>query len=214
MRHNLDPDQAHHSPYAEDRVPPFSPQEMARIAGTQGPKSEEKAIRLTTVVQPELVYAMDRILEKRVYKLKSRHDFVRLAVMNLITQCVEEIQQEHVKTLVARLEQQRRLAAELIQMKDTTSMVVATKRTVDLFLSFNNRMEAIKALRSAKRYSEDIPYEGIRERFVNCLYGSSDGKVRPEPNAWSEAAELWHEVLEGGLDRDDEGEVAAGMKPY
>lgn len=209
---NLDPDRTVHSPYEADRVAPPTVAELAEYLGS--PKSEEKAIKVGTTLRPELVFAIDRIIEKRIYNLHSRYDFLRLATMNLAVQLVDEIQQKHVKTSLFRLEEQRRVVAELLQMKHVAEMVEATKKAVELFLSYGNRMEAIKALRNAKRFSEEIPYEGLRARFVNGLYGSDDGTKRPARETWGEEVELWHQVLEGDLDRDDEDEIARRMGVY
>lgn len=200
-----------HSPYAGDRLAPPTLPVFASLM--DGSKSDEKAVQMTTKVRPEVAYAIDRILEKRVYHLKNRHEFFRLAVMNLVSQCLEELP-DHVKTLVYRLNRQRALHGELLQNRHVAEMVTMTRETVKLFLSYDNRLEAIRALREAKRYSEEIPYEGLRRKFCNGLYGSPDGLTRPEPPAWGEAERLWHQVLEGDLDRDDEDEVQERLRVY
>src|SRR5438034_596098 len=172
----LDPEAQIHSPYAPDRIPPPTLLEMASLLGPgAAAKSEEKSVQLTTKVRPEIAYALDRILEKRVYGLKNRHEAFRLAVMNLVAQLVEEVQQGHVKTLIHRLERQRALHGELLQIRNIAQMVQATREVVRLFLSYSNRLDAIRALREAKRYSEEIPYEGLRSRYINSMYGSQDG---------------------------------------
>lgn len=214
---NLDPDNTLHSPYSEDRTPPPTLAELAKLSKIKprDVKADEKAVQVTTQIPPEIAYAMDRILEKRIYRLKSRHDFGRLAYANLVTQCIDEVQQQHVRALVFRVNQMRSLLGELRQFDDIASMAATTKEVVRKFLNYANRMDAIRALRSAKRYSEEIPFEGIRERFVNYFYGSRDAGVTRAPESqWGEAEQLWHDVMEGDLDRDDEQEVMEAMKPY
>src|SRR5438552_1744119 len=118
-------------------MPPPTLEEMAQLG--LGPKSDEKAIQITTKIRPEIAYAIDRIIERRVYNIKSRHEFFRLALMNLASELEHEIQQGHVRTLLHRLESQRRLVGELQQMKNVTEMVLATSKAVRLFLMYENR---------------------------------------------------------------------------
>lgn len=206
-------DRAVNSPYSTDRVPPPTPQEWAAISGKRtAPSAHEKAVQITTKVMPELVYIMDRLIEKRVYKCKSRHDFMRLAIQNLVTSMVDEIQQGYLSPVVYRMEQMTRTAMELEIVSDVQKMIVATQRVVAHFLDMEDRFEAIRALRSAKRYAEQLSHEHLKAKVVNCLYGSKDGKSRPDPATWGEAEELWHEVITGESDRDDEDEVAERMR--
>lgn len=200
------------SPYAPERMPPPTLEELAQLG--LRPKSDEKSVPVSTKVRPDMVYAMDRILERRLYNMKSRHDFYRLAMMNLIVAMEDEIQQDHVKTLVRRMEDQRRLVGELQQMRHVTEMVYATRKAVALFIQYDNVAEAIQALRNAKRFSEEIPYDGLRARFILSLYGGEDGQEKPAAWESDRAAVLWDRVMSGELDIDDADELHERMKVY
>lgn len=200
------------SPYDVNRTPPPTIDELAQF-GIQL-KSDEKAVAIGTKVAPEIVYAIDRLIERKVYKIKSRHDFIRLAVMNLVATLEGEIQSEYVQTLVRRMEEHRRMAAELHRLKDVAQMVASTRQVVGQLMAWGDLMSAIAALRNAKRFSEEIYTEAVRRRYINLLYGSDDGESRPADWESRPEAKLWDRVLSGELDRDDEVEMAAAVKVY
>lgn len=208
----LHPDNFQVSPYDPDRTAPPTLQEMSQL-GIKAPP-DEKAISISTKVRPVVAYAIDRILEKRIYSLKDRQAFFRLALMNLISQLEHEITEGSVRVAFRRLEEQRRALAELVQMRHMADMITITQKVVKLFLSYGARFEAIQTLRRAKRFSEDIPIEGLKARYVNMLYGSPDGVERPERDSWDEAALIWDRVMDGYFDRDDEGEIRERLKIY
>lgn len=208
----LDADNILASPYDVNRTPLPTTEELA-LLGVQI-KSADKAIAIGTKVQPEVVYAIDRLIEQRVYKIKSRHDFIRLAVMNLVATLEGEIQSEYVQALVRRLEDQRRMAAELHRLKDVVQMVASTRQVVGQLISWGDLMSAIRALRNAKRFGEEINTEAIRRRYINLLYGSVDGEKRPDDWETHPDAVLWDRVLSGELDKDDEAELNEKIKVF
>lgn len=200
------------SPYDTNRTVPPTPEDLVKL-GVQV-KSGDVAVTVSTKVKPEIVYAIDRLIEQRVYKMKTRQEFFRLAMMNLIAILEYEIQSDAVQDIVHRLEVERQMVGELHRRRDALSMIALTKRAVDDFLQTGDMVDAIKSLRNAKRFMEQIPYAGLRTKFINALYGSVDGETLPADWRSQTAAKLWDRVLNGELDRDDAEEMAKTMKVF
>lgn len=211
-KNTLNPDQFQTTPYDADRLAPPTLEDLSQL-GIKAP-ADEKAIPIQTKVRPAISYAVDRILEKKIYNMKSRQDFFRLALMNLVATLEYEISEESVRLSVRRIEEQRRALAEITQLRHVADMVALTQKVVKYYLSYGERLQAIHALRRAKRFGEDIPLEGLRAKYHAMLYGSLDGQAKPEGWENDEGAMLWDKVLGGELDRDDEAEIRERLKIY
>lgn len=210
----FDPNNHRVSPYDTQRMPMPTTDQLVREGIPPGPKSDEKSVRVATNVHPVIAFSMDRLIERKVYNITSRQEYFRLALQNLTVLLEEEMQQGHVRSLVLRLERQRQLYGELKQLRHIMEMVELTRRVVQTHLQSDNRIGAIDALRNAKRYMEEIPFEGLKERYKKMLYGSEDGKELPEGWEGDEGAVLWAKVLDGELDKDDEDVVAEQMRAF
>lgn len=215
---SLDPRTFKTDPYEADHVPLPSPEELKRLGiystgGSLLPSDEEGSIQIGTRAPKAIVFAMDRLVERRVSKITNRSEFVRTAVVNLVLQLSEELESGHLKMTVKRLEMQRRAAAEAMLLHDIADMAATTRRVATLYVASDSGYEAVKALRNAKRYMEEaIPGEALRAQFINKVFGSKDGRERPEGWEGDEVGVLWNKVLEGELDRDDEEEVQGKAK--
>ena len=201
------------SPYDLDRLPELTQEELKQVGFPSGGDEEEATVHIATTVRPSLVYTIDRLIERRVYGFKSRQQFFRTALVVLAQQTAHAIQDEAVQLLMKRLENQRGRLRQWLLIRDANQMVVTTTKTVRLMLGARQQIEALKALRAAKRFIEDLP-ETFRQRVVVGLYGSVDGVEKPEGWEQDEAARLWHEVWEGRLDKDDEEEQIEQSKVY
>lgn len=207
----FDPERFKTSPYDAAHTPLPTPEELA-VAGL-APKSGETTVPLSTRVAPALVFAIDRLIERRVLNIKGRQEFYRLALMNLVHQFVDEIQQEHVKQLVWRLQQIRTFYGEIQQVKHAYEALELTRKLVRMLLPIDKH-QAILQLRQAKRYAEEISYKGLRERFVAGMYGATDGVERPEGWQDDELNVLWDKVWTGELDHPDGEESADKGKVF
>lgn len=198
------------SPLDHLNVPPATPDDLLR----EGIKTsaDESSVQVQTRVPPTVVFLIDRIIERRAYAIKSRQDFMRLAVLNLLQRLEGEIQSEQLQTIWNRLESAHQSYVQIITFRRILESVLATRKTVKYLLAYDNRVDAIKALQNAKRIAEEIPFPGLREHYINLFYGSVDGKAKPENWQDSEAAVLWDKVMSGELDYDDTDEVEERMK--
>jgi hypothetical protein len=160
------------------------------------------------------LYAIDRLIERRVYKMKSRQEFYRTALMNLVFELIGEVQQQQVQSLIYRLHEQRRTVAELTFTKDVEEMAQLTRLAARKQLDSRNPLAAVRSLRNAKRFAEEIPYTGTRDWFECKVYGSADGTGRPPGWEEDEIAVLWEKVLEGELDVDDDQIVQEKLRVY
>lgn len=198
------------SPWDERRVAPPGQEEMAQL-GIK-PESDEKAVSVSTKIRPALLYVIDRIIERRVYTHKSRQDVFRAALQNYVEDLEEEIQDDNLTTLLHRLTMQRRLYAQVLQMSAAAEMLALVKKNVQIWVLWGNRFEAVKVLREAKRFMEELPFDLFRERFKFTLYGDPKGEAIPDHWEDMPSAVLWHEVLQGDLDRNNEVEMQQEMK--
>lgn len=198
------------SPFDPLNVPPATADDLMREGIKVG--GDEQTVQLQTRVPPSVVLLIDRIIERRVLAIKSRQDFIRLAVLNLLQRLEHEIQSEQLQTIYNRIEFAHQNYAQLLAFNRVLESVLTTMRTVRGLLAYGNRIEAIKRLQNAKRIAEEIPFEGLRAYYINMFYGSPDGKDKPVNWQENEAAVLWDQVLSGKLDYDDTDEVEERIK--
>lgn len=209
---HLDPAKVLADPYSAEYVPlPNSTQLRAMgvfPTKTGGIKLEDdaKSAQISTRIPTAVLYAIDRILERRMLKVSNRAEFFKTAVVNLVFQYAEEIQEGRIKLTVRRLEMMRRAAAEAMLLGDINEMAVLVRRNADLYVAADSDYEAVKALREAKRFMEEIPSSGLQDQFSFKLFGSKDGKGRPEGWEDDPVASLWAKVLDGELDHDTDEE--------
>lgn len=211
---SLDPSQFKRSPYDPGRIPPPLPDELRRLgvfpAADGEPmshrlKSDEKAVQIQARVPPAILYAVDRLIESRAYNIRSRQEFFRTALANLAVEMADEVQQGHVRLLVRRLEEQRRMVAELRLVNDADEMADLTRKAAKGLMASGNAFATVQALRTAKRFAEDLPYAGLRARFEEKV-GGAPGE--------DDVGAVWARVLSGELDKDDEELVEEKVKIY
>jgi hypothetical protein len=170
-----------------------------------------EAVHVQTRIPPVILFAIDRIVERRLWSFKSRTEVFRTAVVNFVHHMADLIQQDQVGLAVWRLNQQRQTLAELERLNNFEEMVACTRKVARKFLDMGAHIGAIQALRGAKRYMEDIPFPTLRDRFEIGVYGG-EGMVMPSSWHEDEVAVLWGKVLEGELDREDEEQVREQTK--
>lgn len=206
----LDPSNFVHSAYGVDRIPPPTLDELAAL-GIK-PEDAEKNIKVSTSVRPSIVLLIDRIIERRAHNFKSRQEVFRTALMNMVSMLQEDLQSDHLSTLVRRLESEREMWGQLMQFNHAIEMLSLVRRNVQTWIQYGNPNQAIKRLRNAKRYMVELPTEGLRDKFKYTLYGDPKGEKIPDGWEEMESAVLWDKVLSGELDRDDEDDVLERMK--
>jgi hypothetical protein len=173
-----------------------------------------KAVQVTTRVDPSYLYAIDRLIERRVLDFKSRQEFFRTAIANYVSELADLIQQGAVKLSIRRLYEVRRIVAETERINHTEEITAGARRAARRLIEGGDTLGAIQALRTVKRFIEDLPYPGLKERMSAAMYGAEKGNQPPEPDVWVEdpVARLWSEVEEGNLDKDDTEIVQGQVK--
>lgn len=172
----------------------------------------DKAISVGTRLPPAVLYAIDRLIERRVYNFRSRQELLRAAVTQYVCELADLLQQDMVRLSIWRLNQARRLVAEIEMLGGVEEMIALTRKSARRLIEYGNRLGAIQALRTAKRFAEDLPLDGLRNRVSAGLYGAATGIEKPEGWELDEVALLWERVEDGELDKDDSEIVAEQVK--
>lgn len=172
----------------------------------------EKAISVGTRLPPAVLYAVDRLIERRAYNFRSRQELFRAAITQYVCELADLIQQDMLQLTIWRLNQMRRSVAEVEMLNGVEEMIAGSRKVAKRLIEYGNRLGAIQALRTAKRFSDDLPLDGLRQRVSAGLYGAPTGILRP--NGWEndEVALLWERVEDGELDKDDSEIVAEQVK--
>lgn len=209
---SLEPAKGLASPYDDDHLPLLTPSEVKALGiypdQVGGMKLDgEETIQIGARVPKAVMYLIDRLVERKVMRVGSRSEFVRLAIVNAAFAFASEIQEGRLKLTVKRLEMLRRLQAEAVQLHDIGEAAALARKNATTLLADGSRWQAIQTLRVAKRFMEDIPFGGLRAEFGGKLLGNID------PGGDVDAVgEIWRRVASGELDRDDEEEVGEGVK--
>jgi len=197
----VDPYEYHPVPLADEmRKLGVFPIQRDRPVSLENPS---EAVHVQTRIPPEVVYTIDRLIERRLWGFKSRQELFRTALTLFVCELADEVQQDQVSLSVWRLNQQRRQWAELERCNNVEEMIALTRKVAGKYLALGAHLDAIRALRSAKRFMEDVPSSVLRERVRVGVYGG-EGMVMPPAWEEDEVAKLWAQVIEGTLDRDDE----------
>ncbi len=166
-----------------------------------GDLSKEK-IKISSDIHPAQARIMSHVIEKKLIPgLYGRSDYIRSAVFFYTMNLVKHIRDKSFVTAYYRMEMERQIYAARMEQMHADQDADLIRKSAQLACRDGNVFGARETLRNARHFMDCLT-SSIQERFSNRIYGSADGKARPENWEGDEVARLWKVVCE-----EDRGEV-------
>lgn len=170
-------------------------------------KGLEQKVPVKTDVHAAQARIMTHVIEKKLIPgLYSRGDYARAAIFFYTAYLVKSMREGTFDQSFYLMELEQQTYANRLASVHADKSAEVIRKSAEIAVAHGDLADARESLRRARLFADHLR-PGVQERFSNRLYGSADGKARPEHWEGDEVAVLWARVCEEQRDEADDVEV-------